>query len=92
MGLTLAIVGIYLAIGLLFGVVFAFRGARAIDPAADGSSLGFRLLILPGCAALWPMLAWRWISKSSRPPTESNAHRRRTRHLGAGPNHRHRHP
>ena len=67
--------GVYFALGLIFALAFVFRGVQRIDAAAKGASVGFRLLILPGCAALWPLLTWRWI-RGSEPPTESNAHRR----------------
>ncbi|HBY62213.1 MAG TPA: hypothetical protein DEH78_20525 [Solibacterales bacterium] len=51
----------YAIAGVLFGVAFVARGAEKIDPAARGASLGFRLLILPGSAALWPLLLVRWL-------------------------------
>jgi hypothetical protein len=54
--------GIYAALGAVFGVAFAARGAARIDPAAQGASLGFRTAILPGVVLLWPFLAWRWRS------------------------------
>jgi hypothetical protein len=54
----------YAAAGLLFGIVFVFRGVQAIDPAANGSGVAFRLIILPGCAALWPVLLVRWFKES----------------------------
>ena len=52
---------LYTAAGLLFAVAFALRGAAAIDPAARDSGWGFRLLIIPGAMALWPVLAKRWL-------------------------------
>ena len=52
--------GAYAAGGMLFAVAFAWRGAQRIDPAAQGAPWSFRLLIIPGAAALWPMLALRW--------------------------------
>lgn len=51
----------YGAIGLVFGVAFAVRGAGVIDPVAKRATLGFRVLILPGAAGLWPWLALRWV-------------------------------
>jgi hypothetical protein len=51
---------IYAAAGLLFAVPFLWRGVARLDPVASGSPLGFRLIILPGVVALWPLLAWRW--------------------------------
>ncbi len=71
----LSILGIYLLIGLLFGFVFAFAGAKVIDPAAEKGSLGFKFMIIPGCAIFWPYLLKRWITKSP-PPEECSAHRR----------------
>lgn len=52
----------YLLIGVVFALVFVFKGAGAIDPSAREGSLGFRLLILPGTAALWPLMAKRWLA------------------------------
>jgi hypothetical protein len=71
----LAALGIYLLVGLIFGVVFALAGgAGMIDPAAEEAGFGFRLLIIPGCAVFWPLLARRW-AKGPPPPTEKSAHR-----------------
>ncbi|MEZ4216630.1 MAG: hypothetical protein R3E88_09140 [Myxococcota bacterium] len=50
----------YLAIGFVFGVAFAARGAAAIDATARGATRGFRALLVPGAAALWPWLLARW--------------------------------
>ncbi|MEM8931313.1 MAG: hypothetical protein AAGE94_09070 [Acidobacteriota bacterium] len=69
---------VYAAIGLLFGIAFVTRGAGRVDPTAADGTWGFRLLILPGAAALWPLLALRWsrANAETTPPTEDNAHRR----------------
>lgn len=73
----LVISGIYLGVGLVFALAFAWRGAGRIDPAARNATWGFRLLIIPGAAALWPMLAGRWLRGHTRPPVEHNGHRER---------------
>jgi hypothetical protein len=65
---------IYLGLGLVFALCFAFAGAGRIDPAARSSTPGFRLLIVPASAALWPLLARRWL-RGTPPPEERNAHR-----------------
>ena len=70
----LAALGIYLFIGFLFGIPFAFAGAKVIDPAAVKGSLGFKLLIIPGCAIFWPYLLKRWVQKAP-PSEECTAHR-----------------
>lgn len=58
---------VYAVVGLIFGLAFVLRGVERVDPAARGASIGFRLLILPGCAALWPYLARRWWRAGSTP-------------------------
>lgn len=55
----LSIFGAYLAIGLVFGLWFVATGLPRFDPAAESAPWGFRLLILPGSAALWPYLIHR---------------------------------
>lgn len=56
----------YLGAGLLFALPFALRGVDRVDPAAQGAPLGFRLLILPGCAVFWPLLLRRWLAAGGR--------------------------
>lgn len=72
--LTVTALTVYAVIGLVFAVVFVARGAGKVDPAAAGSPLGFKLLVLPGVAAVWPLLALRWL-RGAPPPAERNAHR-----------------
>lgn len=67
--------GIYLACGLIFAVPFALVGVRRIDPHAAHGSWGFRLLIIPGAMAFWPLLLRRWTNNIHTPPEESNSHR-----------------
>ena len=57
---------IYAVVGLLFAVAFVAFGVGRVDPAARGASIRFRLLILPGIAALWPLMATKW-HRSRRP-------------------------
>lgn len=56
----LTVAGLYLGIGCLVGLGFAAMGAASIDAGARGAPLGFRVLILPGAIALWPLIAIRW--------------------------------
>ncbi len=71
--------GAYLLFGMLFGIAFVLRGAGRIDPGAREAGWGFRLLILPGAAALWPILLRRWLRGAQAPPVERNAHRQAVR-------------
>ena len=53
---------VYFSLGLIVGVPFVWWGVSKIDPAAGGTSIGFRMLILPGTVALWPLMARKWFS------------------------------
>jgi len=65
---------LYLAIGGIFAVVFVTFGIARVDPSAAASTWGFRAIVAPGVAALWPLLLRRWI-RGATPPEERNAHR-----------------
>jgi hypothetical protein len=81
----IASVAAYAALGIAFALAFVVRGAGRIDPGAAAGTLGFRILIFPGAAALWPLLAARWRRTSGVPPEQRDAHadaaRRRTESL-----------
>ncbi len=64
--------------GLVFAVYFALSGVARVDDAAKGSGFGFRLLIIPASAALWPLLLARVLS-GRKVPVETNAHRQAAR-------------
>jgi len=72
----LILLGVYLACGLVVAIPFALVGVKRIDPHAAHGSWGFRLLIVPGTMALWPLLLKRWLRGDREPAEESNAHRR----------------
>jgi len=46
---------VYAALGVVCGLPFVFVGVQRLDSEAQGWGVGFRLLILPGVAAFWPM-------------------------------------
>lgn len=71
----LILLGAYLACGLVFAIPFALVGVKKIDPHAAHGSWGFRLLIVPGTMAFWPLLLRRWATGAKEPPEECNAHR-----------------
>ena len=64
--LLLAMAEAYAAIGLLFAVAFLAAGISRVDPLSKDSGIGFRLIILPGVAALWPLMLKRWIQRRGR--------------------------
>jgi hypothetical protein len=71
----LILLAAYLVMGFLFAIPFVLVGVRRIDPHATRGSWGFRVLIVPGSAFLWPLLAKRWLRGAPHPPEERNAHR-----------------
>jgi len=66
---------VYTALGAVFALAFVTVGVKRIDAQAIGSSVGFRLLIVPGSLVFWPLLLRRWISRKEEPPEERNPHR-----------------
>lgn len=65
----------YAGLGLVFAIAFVSFGVQRLDSEAQGSGIGFRLLILPGVAALWPMFLIRWTRGLVEPPVKKNPHR-----------------
>ncbi|HVS19787.1 MAG TPA: hypothetical protein VMT18_14375 [Planctomycetota bacterium] len=55
----LAVLALHAVLGLGFALSFLPRRIERVDPSARGSGWGFRLLILPGVVALWPLLRAR---------------------------------
>ena len=77
--ILLIALGIYLGCGLGFAIPFVLVGVKKIDPHAAHGSWGFRLLIIPGTMAFWPLLLKRWLGGVKEPPEECNAHRKAAR-------------
>jgi hypothetical protein len=69
------VAGLYLAAGVVFALPFLLSGVGKIDRVAAQGTVGFRLIILPGVVALWPLLAIRWLRATGSPPEETNPHR-----------------
>jgi hypothetical protein len=60
---------LYISCGLLFGSAFITAGLGKVDRAGRGTSVFFRLLILPATVAFWPFLAAKWIRAFCRGAT-----------------------
>ncbi len=52
---------VYLICGVVFTFFFLARGLQKVDEDVPGSSWGFRIIIIPGCIVLWPVLMRKWI-------------------------------
>jgi hypothetical protein len=60
MATLLTALAAYLFLGVVFAIPFAIKGAATIDPVARHATWGFRILVIPAAAALWPLLLLRW--------------------------------
>jgi hypothetical protein len=71
----------YLMVGFIFALLFVWRGASVIDAAAAPSGVGFRIIIFPAAALLWPWLARKWSRGDAGLPPLAQARSLRRRHL-----------
>ena len=65
----------YAGLGFIFASTFVWMGVQYVDSEARGAGVDFRLLILPGAVAFWPIFLHRWWRGSVDPPMEKNPHR-----------------
>ena len=59
------IAGLYLLLGLVFTLLFLWKGLTKVDEGAKGTSWFFKLLIFPGMCLFWVLFLRKWI-KSAR--------------------------
>ena len=52
--IVLTVLGWYLALGVIASLWFLFVGVKRVD--TNPMTWGARLLLFPGCCALWPVL------------------------------------
>lgn len=50
---------LYVGIGIAVAIAFVIAGATRVQP--QPVTLGARILLIPGAAALWPYVLRRWI-------------------------------
>jgi len=83
----IAAAALYVAVGVLVALPFVARRVQRIDPDARGATLAFRLLIVPGIAALWPLFVRRKSAGDDPEPRERTPHRdaARTRGVESAP-------
>ena len=66
----------YAGAGLVFALGFVLWGVQRLDSEAQGSGIGFRVLIVPGVAAFWPAHApGSMDARNERAPVEGIPHR-----------------
>ena len=57
----LIIAAVYLVLGLFFVIPFLIKGLNKIDEGAHGSTIGFKIIIIPGVIVFWPVLLRKWM-------------------------------
>ncbi|MEO6722863.1 MAG: hypothetical protein ABIN67_21025 [Ferruginibacter sp.] len=63
--ILLWIIFIYLCCGMVFAIVLLASGIGKIVEGAQDSSLGFKVLVIPGIIVFWPALLQKWIKLQS---------------------------
>jgi hypothetical protein len=61
----LIIAAIYLGLGVLFVIPFLMKWLNKIDEGAHSSTIGFKIIIIPGVIVLWPVLLSKWMKKKT---------------------------
>ncbi len=61
--LLVDLLAVYCLAGLVFAAVFVIAGIGRVDPVAEHAPWGFRLIVVPGVTALWPLLLRRWVRR-----------------------------
>jgi hypothetical protein len=64
--LLLSGLALYVAAGLVTAVAFVIFGVTRVLPQPMPVTVGARILLVPGAAALWPYVLLRWLRSRSR--------------------------
>ena len=59
-GIFGTILFMYLCCGIVFSIAFLVKGINKVDETTHGSTWGFKIIIIPGVIALWPLLLQKW--------------------------------
>ena len=59
--ILLIIAAVYLALGVVFVISFLMKGLTKVDEGAHGSTMGFKIIIIPGVIVFWPVLLSKWM-------------------------------
>lgn len=65
--IILSIVSIYLICGFVFAIAFITKGIDKVDEGAHGSTIGFKIIIIPGVIVFWVLLLKKWLNANKEP-------------------------
>ena len=74
----LIIAAIYLALGVIFVIPFLMKGLNKVDEGAHGSTIGFKIIIIPGVIVFWPVLLKSWVKNLKHGGTKAQRNTERT--------------
>ena len=55
---------IYLVLGIIFSILFLWKGVSKVDPGTIGSGFFFKVLTFPGMCFFWILFLKKWIKSS----------------------------
>ena len=58
--IILTIVLMYIISGILFSLIFIWKGLTKVDHGTKESGKLFKVLIFPGLVAFWPLFLMKW--------------------------------
>ena len=61
----LTIVGIYLALGIIFSIAFLWKGIAKVDDGANETGVIFKMLLFPGLVAFWVYFLRKWLKTNT---------------------------
>lgn len=73
----LILVLIYLVLGVFFVVPFLMKGITK-DEGAHGSTIGFKIIIIPGVIVFWPVLLNKWMKNLNYRSTKAQRNTEKT--------------
>jgi Na+-driven multidrug efflux pump len=76
--ILLIIAAVYLLMGVLFVIPFLMKGLKKVDEGAHGSTVGFKIIIIPGVIVLWPMLLSKWMTNLNHEDTKAPSNTKKT--------------
>jgi hypothetical protein len=62
--IVLMVLALYAAAGVAIGIAFVAFGVTRVLPEPMPVTIGARILLFPGAAALWPYVLVRWLKSS----------------------------
>lgn len=60
-GLVIIAFMVYTTCGIACAIPIVIWGLPRIDESVRTSTIGFRLLMFPGCVTLWPLMLIKWV-------------------------------